>query len=176
MYFYHTQFKTLHNWLREGEVGQIDGVVARFGYPTILNSNPLFENGVYPLSAVLDLMGETPKAILSASKNSAHLSFSAGHYAFIEWGFNRFYRNELEIWGEKGLIVADRIFSKPPTYSPKLTLRKQDLIFERMIPPENHFVKMLSAFSRALLDPILQQQHRFRALQMADLMSIILNK
>lgn len=185
MYQYHAQFKTIQKWLKEERIGAVYGLSACFGIPTKLSSSALLETGVYPLSAVLTLMEENPQKISSCMSvqkenggdvsGTAYLNFSPFQYAFLEWGYDRFYRNELEIWGQNGLITAERIFSKPPDFSPKIVLRTKDSILEESVRPENHFVNMLSVFSRALTDTKLQSQFREQALRRAELMSFIMN-
>ena len=179
MYLYHSQFKTVQRWLQEGKIGQIYGLIIKFLIPTHPDAAALLETGVYPLSAALQLINSSPIQIGSFLSNDtsgiAYLNFSSGQYACLEWGYGRFYRNELEILGEQGWIFADRIFSKPPSYSPKLILKTQDVVYEELIEPENHFVKMLSSFSKTLMDSVLQQQFRKQALRQAELVFRVMN-
>jgi hypothetical protein len=69
-----------------------------------------------------------------------------GLTAQLSWGFDNYYQNNYEIWGNKGKITAERAFSPQPTFSPKLVLEQQDFRREYQVPADNHFIKILTQF------------------------------
>ena len=40
------------------------------------------------------------------------LDFSNGTRVISTWGFNLGYKNEVDVWGQKGSLYSDKIFSK----------------------------------------------------------------
>ena len=84
---------------------------------------------------VTDLCSEKPERVMGRlhaqsgytvdTDGAAYLEYS-DKVAFLEWGLGRAYRNELEIWGESGLLRASRAFSKPATHRPEIEIRRSD--------------------------------------------------
>jgi len=185
MYLHHPQFRQLLDWILEAEIGQIRSINSRFGFPHLspddiryiaeLGGGALLDIGCYPLSAALTIAGEDPDCVHAVldrdegyavdTAGAALLRFPSGISALLEWGFGRAYRNELEVWGEDGTITAERAFSKPPDFSPRTVLQRQDgTVVDDEIPPANHFVRMFDAFARVLGNGAAREEYRRRAL------------
>jgi predicted dehydrogenase len=168
MYLHHPQFTRLAKYLSEGRLGRILGVSCAFGIPRLTNpgfrSDPslsggaLFDVGSYPVSAVQALFPAERESVKYSSMSwrdganvdtdgSCVLKFTNGAEAILEWRINSAYRSELQIWGEEGSLVTERVFSKPATYSPAFRLRDVHGV-ETIEHAEagNHFVRMLEAF------------------------------
>ncbi len=194
MYLHHPQFARIKEWLLAGEIGRPHSITARFGFPHMpgddiryvreLGGGALLDVGVYPLSMTLALLDGEPDTIAARLSDesgyevdtggAALLRFPGNVDALLEWGFGRAYRNELEIWGEEGTIVAERAFSKPPTLAPQVWLKRQSgEVVEERIPPSNHFVLMFEAFALAVADASLRAAYRERTLRQARLVSAL---
>ena len=52
------------------------------------------------------------------TEGRAVLRFSNGATAYLEWAIGVGYKNEIELWSEKGSFYTDKIFSKPENYKP----------------------------------------------------------
>jgi len=170
MFPFHAQFQALQRHLASGTIGAVRSIIARFGFPHLPAANfrtqrargggALRDAAVYPLTAARLLLGpvrdvhahiETEPGFDVDTGGSALLRSSAGVHGLIEWGFGRAYRNEIEVWGERGVIAVDRAFSKPADLETSLRLRLQTgETLQEIIPPCNHFSAMLEAFARAV--------------------------
>ncbi|UCC49509.1 MAG: Gfo/Idh/MocA family oxidoreductase [Gemmatimonadota bacterium] len=195
MYQHHPQFRQVLQWIVDGQIGQIRSISSRFGFPHLgpddiryvreLGGGALLDVGCYPLSAALAIAGEEPDGVHAVlgrdegyavdTAGSALLRFPSGISALLEWGFGRAYRNELEVWGEDGTIIAERAFSKPPDLSPRTVLRRQDgTVVDSDIPPANQFVHMFATFAGVLEADAAREEHRRRALRQARTVAAVL--
>ena len=147
MYLYHPQFRKVQNYINDKDNGQIHSVICRFGIPELdkpgfrynadLCGGALWDIASYNVSAVVALFsGQNVKVLFSevlSKENSivdtegrALLRFSQGTLAYLEWGMEVGYRNEIDLWSEKGSFFTDKIFSKPENYQPIYRLRDKN--------------------------------------------------
>lgn len=145
MFLHHPQVATVQALIDAGRLGRVRTIRARFGFPHLDPSNiryaadlgggALNDAGCYPLSAALALGHGAPTEVHARlgsdgehavdTEGWAQLVWSDGLVAQLEWGFGRAYRNEIEIWGEGGILSVERAFSKPATLATTLTLTPQ---------------------------------------------------
>jgi dTDP-3,4-didehydro-2,6-dideoxy-alpha-D-glucose 3-reductase len=176
MYLYHPQFSVAKAMIENIDVvGRIATVSVRFGFPHLPSSNirysaalaggALRDMGAYCISAVSQLFDSEPYVSWAAMDTAAGydvdtggcaiLTLADGIRAFCDWGFDRAYSNQIEIWGERARITVEHAFSKPAT-SPAI-IRVIHQIGNRdevvTIEPANHFVIMLENFAKAFDDP-----------------------
>jgi len=173
MYLHHPQFRQLFDYLSRGRLGSIKWIGCRFGIPTLqqagfrndpgLGGGALFDVGCYPVSAVQALFPETNLDIRYANVSirdgspvdtdgHALIRLANGATASVAWGINCAYRNEIDIWGEKGSLSTDKIFSKPADYAP--VFRFRDTHGEETTEQgeaQDHFASMLRVF-RGMID------------------------
>jgi predicted dehydrogenase len=190
MYLYHPQFLRLARYLSDGVVGRILSVSCRFGIPTLshpgfrtdraLGGGALFDVGCYPVSAIQALFPDSPQPLLHASVFSRDgtsvdtdgysvIQLSDGVQATLEWKTNAAYRNELDLWGERGNLFTERIFSKPATYAPLFRFRdEQGAESLEYVAAANHFVLMLEAFRQNLGDAAAMEDERIRIARRAE--------
>jgi NDP-hexose-3-ketoreductase len=185
MYLHHPQFLRLQQIVQaEGALGRICSVTCRFGMPQLdrpsfrnsreLGGGALFDLACYPLSLATHLLSTHPTVRVARVRSApglevdvdgyALLDFSSGEVAYIEWGFGRSYVNDVWVWGERGSLYADRIFSKANDYRSAIHL--DDLRGARTsetIEPENAYVRMLDRFAQATYDVDLQERLREEA-------------
>jgi predicted dehydrogenase len=145
----------------------------------------LFDVGCYPISAVHALFPEATASVACASVQSrdgwpldtdghAVLELSNGAVAFLQWRINGAYRNEIDVWGDRGSAFTDKIFSKPADYVPLFRLR--DMRGQETIEPghaADHFVLMLQNFSEMIDDKLALESERRRIVRSADVMARI---
>jgi dTDP-3,4-didehydro-2,6-dideoxy-alpha-D-glucose 3-reductase len=184
MFAYHPHFRRVVNLVSSGFLGQIFTITCRFGLPHLdfdgfrysnaLGGGALLDVGCYPLSATIRIMGEEPSVIRCLrgepagfevdTDGRALLQFPSGPIAYLEWGLGRAYRNEIELWGERGSVLTDKIFSKPEDHLAKITvLDHHGAPTEENVPRANAFVEMFAAFSRAVSDEAAQEVLRNEA-------------
>ena len=147
MYLHHPQFSKVKSFVDDRKTGQVYSVVCRFGIPSLkdpgfridpsLAGGALWDVGSYPVSAVLALYPDQDVKVLFSeickkenypvdTEGRAILRFSNGATAYLEWGVGMGYKNEIEIWKEKGTFYTDKIFSKPKNYQPTFRIRDKN--------------------------------------------------
>ena len=174
MYSFHPQFQRLADVIDEPAFGQVEALSCWFGMPTL--DNPGFRHSralggggfldlaCYPISLAARLIEGQPRVEAAAVRmgddvevdtaGHATLRFPAGAVAQLGWGFGRAYCNEVNVWGKKKSVYADRIFSKPPTFVSQLLVRNERGDRKSIeIPAANAFVGMLDAFAEAAQNP-----------------------
>ena len=192
MFQYHRQHAFVRKLIKDGEIGGIHFFKSSFGFPPRgkddirydkkLGGGALLDAGGYVVKAVqlflgtdLTLRGASLKydkrfgvdiyggAIFKNEKDQiAHVSFS----------FDNYYQCNYEIWGSKGKITADRAFTPPPDFSPKILFEKQDHKQEYIIEPDNHFINILKECHRSICENDFQR-HWEDALSQAKLLDQI---
>lgn len=195
MYLHHPHFQQFRRYIADGRLGRVISIACRFGVPRLeqpgfrsdptLGGGALFDVGCYPISAVHALFPESAASVAYASVQSrdgwpldtdghAVLELSNGAVAFLEWRINGAYRNEIDVWGDRGSAFTDKIFSKPADYVPLFRLR--DMRGQETIEPghaADHFVLMLQNFSEMIDDKVALESERRRIVRSADVMDRI---
>ena len=67
-------------------------------------------------------------------------------FAEIAFGFDNFYQCNLELWGSKGKIHTDRIFTAPPRYGTKIMVELSTGNEVIDVEPCNHYKNILFHF------------------------------
>ena len=146
MFLYHPQFIKIQNLIKNKELGDVHSVVCRFGIPTLdepgfrnsaeLCGGALWDIASYPVAAVLELFYDQNVQVLFSevrkhenfpvdTTGRAILRFSQGTTAYLEWGVGVGYKNEIDLWTDKGSFFTDKIFSKPENYQPVYRIRNK---------------------------------------------------
>ena len=195
MYLYHPQFSRLAEILNSQMLGEIRSVTCRFGLPPLarpgfrtsaeLGGGAFLDVGCYPASAIASLFPGLTLAVVASEirrapgspvdmDGSAMLRCGNGAAITLDWGLARAYRNEIDIWGSKGSVSTDRIFSKPADYVPQF--RFLDLNGRESLEPGwpgNHFLTMFEAFRKLVDDPAKAENARGMIVRRAQLMDEI---
>jgi dTDP-3,4-didehydro-2,6-dideoxy-alpha-D-glucose 3-reductase len=195
MYLYHPQFDFLRDTITSGLLGSVQNVTCRFGIPPLdrpgfrndpqLGGGAFLDVGSYLTSAVVALFPDQVASVLySYIEKGGDSSVDTGGSAFLchethtnitlEWGINRAYRNEIDVWGTLASVSCERLFSKPADYIPKfrfLDLNGRESF--KFCSPANHFVRMFEAFRTLLEDEAEHEKTRVAIAQRAHLMNEI---
>ena len=195
MYLYHPQFIKLKEFINSYEFGKPRSIHFRFGLPQLeypgfrfdkkLGGSCLFDVGCYPISAILALMPNIKVTIIKSivNFNTANsididglvlLKLESDIYCLLEWAYNRSYRNDIDIWFDKGSLFSEKIFSKDPNYKPSLELRDLhgNLSIIR-IDSLNHFDAMLKSFSNSIGNNNKMNEHRKKIVKQSALLEDI---
>jgi len=140
MYCFHPRTIEARRIVRAGELGSIRSITCEFGIPKLeepgfrndhtLGGSAFWDLACYLVSLVNELMPNIPEVVGTVTQDPARsttgvdlggaalLRFAPGIPAFLNWGYETTYRNRLEIWGDRGSLRVDRIFSKggPPEF------------------------------------------------------------
>lgn len=140
MFVYHKQLEEINEIVESGEIGDIRLYRMAFGFPRRaandfrynkkLGGGTLLDNGGYTIKLASLLLGETAQ-IASSNLNyiddfevdvfgTATVVNDEGLTAQIAFGMDNSYKCDLEIWGSKGTLFANRIFTAPDGFVPKL--------------------------------------------------------
>ena len=147
MYLHHPQFSKVKNLVNDRKTGKVHSAICRFGIPILkdpgfrhdpsLCGGALWDVATYTVSAVLALFPNQHVQVLFSevrkkenfpvdTEGRALLRFSHGTTAYLEWGIGVGYKNEIDIWSEKGSFFTDKIFSKPENYQPVYRIRDKN--------------------------------------------------
>jgi len=171
MFQYHRQHDFVKKLVSDGEIGEVHFLKSSFGFPPRdkhdiryakkLGGGALLDAGAYVVKASQMFLGphlECGSAFLQYDSGhevdiygGALLKNGKGQIAHISFSFDNFYQCSYEIWGTRGKITADRAFTPPPYFAPRIVLEKQDHRQEFVIQPDNHFVNILKEFRRSII-------------------------
>ena len=154
--------------LHNGDIGELRCMRSSFGFPPFKNKDniryqkklgggALLDAGAYPIKISQMFMGNDISIQASSLMLDKKIGVDIWGGAFIKqkngpvfseiaFGFDNFYQCNVELWGSKGKISTNRIFTSPPEYKPQILLEnnKGSKIIE--IEASNHFLNMLLYF------------------------------
>lgn len=165
---FHHQLTVISELFNAGRIGELRSIRSSFGFPPFpddkniryqkeLGGGALLDAGAYPVKLVQLFLG--PEIIVKAAnlfydKNKnvdiwggAYLSQRNGNmFAEIAFGFDNFYQCNLELWGSRGKITTNRIFTAPPEHKAEIIIEKGSEKETIVLEQDNHFKKMLLYF------------------------------
>lgn len=165
---FHQQLQYIQQLIEEGKIGDLRCIRSAFGFPGLPDENDiryqkdlgggaLLDTGAYPLKIAQLFMGpdlEVKAANLNSQPGKevdiwggAYIKQKqGGMFAEVAFGFNHHYQNSLELWGSKGLLRTNRIFTAKPDFSPVIELETAQGKEMLQLEPDNHFKNMLDHF------------------------------
>ena len=171
MYKYHPQFQKLKSLIQQGTLGELRALSIKFGMPA-LNTNtfrddPTLGGGAalditcYPLSLAYQLLPGPPTLRAASVMNRGNSNTDTDGWCGLEldgvivechWGMGRAYQNNLEIWGSKGILRCERVFTKEEDHDSQLVLYdyRGNKEVEINTGPANAYVLMFDAISANL--------------------------
>lgn len=173
MFLYHSQLAKIKELIADGTAGELRLIRTAFGFPKrngddfrynkFLGGGSLLDCGGYPVRLALELLGERthvtqaklvqPEGFEVDLFGSAVLENADGLCAQISFGMDNSYKCELEIWGSKGIISTDRIFTAPANFQPTIKIKKQNGEEILSLPKDDSFHNTLLTFYQAVQDP-----------------------
>ena len=189
MYVHHPQFKRIAE-LVQTDLGRVTSVVCRFGIPHQDRSGyryrrggggALLDVGCYTAHLAGELLGAlAPVATRFRGEpgcevdleGAAWLESATGARATLEWGYGLAYRNELFVWGERGSLWADRVFSKPAAHAATIVVSSATGVPRTIeLAPADSIVAMLEAFALTVRDRSAREREWMRAERQARVMA-----
>ena len=193
MFVYHSQLRTILQMISAGKIGTPRLYKGTFGFPLRekddfryndrLGGGALLDAGGYVIKLASILLGESAK-VTAADKAGVYgydvdmfgavtIENSEGSVFQGAYGMDCYYQCSLEVWGSKGKISANRIFTAPPGYTPAVRIETAEGTEDISLEPDNHFKQALKAFIAAEHDEALQKKMRDQLLQQARLVDTV---
>jgi NDP-hexose-3-ketoreductase len=168
----HPQLSKIKQLIIDGAIGDIRCLRSSFGFPPFLNTNniryqselgggALLDAGAYPIKISQLILGndlevDGASLVFDANKNidiagAAQLRNSSGAVAQLAFGFDNFYQCNLEVWGSKGKLSTNRIFTAPSNHVCEIFLENDQGVEKLIIAPYNQFVGMLQNFYQMII-------------------------
>ena len=168
MFQYHKQIDIIKQLLDSKKVGDVRLIRANFGFPKraendfrynkALGGGALLDCGGYPLRLMRVLLGSNIKvdaANLFFNENhvdiygSAHLSTDK-QVAQISFGMDNAYKCNIEIWGSKGTITTDRVFTAPEGFEVDIKINTTEGNEIIHVGGDDSFLKSLNVFAQCV--------------------------
>lgn len=196
MFQYHSQMETIKETIQNGEIGDIRLIRADFGFP-LRNKEDFRYNAELGGGALLDAGGYTLKLATLFLGNKIHvessnlmymdgyevdmygsavLSNEKGCICQVGFGMDCHYRCCLEVWGSRGRIYTDRIFTAPPGYEPNLWIEKAEGVKKLKLKADWHFQHSIRAFYQEVSDKDKRIQMYDEILLQAKLVDMVRNQ
>ena len=163
---FHSQLKTIVEIIDNDVIGEIKCIRSSFGFPPFSNQDnirykkelgggALLDAGAYPVKISSMFLGEdisvkasklayNPELQVDISGGAFLSSKNSNLFSEIAFGFDNYYQCNLELWGSKGKLTAERIFTSPPNYNPSIIIEDKHGKEKKVLPEDNHFVNMLN--------------------------------
>lgn len=143
MFKFHSQLKYIKGLIDDKLIGDIRLISIYFGFPMRdsndfrynkqLGGGALLDCGGYTIKLASYLLGNDTKVLTSKLNylnefdvdvfGSATLQNENGTVAQVSFGMDNSYRCDLEIWGSKGCISTNRIFTAPSDFNPQVIIK-----------------------------------------------------
>jgi len=165
---FHRQMSRVIDILKSGELGELRAMRSSFGFPpfpdasnirydSALGGGSLLDAGAYTLKIsqlILGLDIEVLAANLFRTTGhevdifgGAHLRQQGGNaFSQVAFGFDQQYQCNLELWGSRGHLFTDRIFTAPPGHTCKISIETGPRKKVIEVEPDDHFQAMLRHF------------------------------
>lgn len=191
MFVFHNQIEVVNNLISAGEIGEVRQYNLRFGFPKrspndfryskSAGGGALLDAGGYPLKYADMLLGPSAKIRFANLKyvdsfdvdifGSAVLENDQGVCANVSFGMDNDYKCELEVWGSSGTILADRIFTAPSGYSPKIFLKKGQEQRILDVDADDTFLKSIQWFLKCVESLEVREENYRAIVRQAELLN-----
>lgn len=166
MFQYHSQIEQIKEIISKGIIGEIRNIRCDFGFPMRaqndfrynkqLGGGALLDAGGYTAKLATLFLGNTIQvdaATLNMLPNfevdmygSVQFSNDEGVVCQSSFGMDNSYQCSLKIWGSKGRIGTNRIFTAPENYNPVVFVETAEKKEEIILDADIHFKKSIEEF------------------------------
>ncbi len=165
---FHRQLSIIKQLVIEGKIGELRCLRSSFGFPPFadaeniryaneLGGGSLLDAGAYTVKIAQMFLGYDLEVKASSLHHDPDLNVDiwggaylqeqgSSMFAELAFGFDNYYQCNLELWGSKGKITANRIFTAPSGFSPEITLETGEGKEIIAVEPDHHFRNMLKHF------------------------------
>lgn len=142
----HPQMALIHKLIDDGAIGEVRNIRTAFGFPLrpiddirhqkSLGGGALLDAGGYTIRAGLEFLGSDSELTTASLCNldgfevdmygSLSMTNNSGVTMQASFGMDNYYKCELEIWGQKGMLRAGRLYTAPDSLSPAIIVTTND--------------------------------------------------
>lgn len=195
MFVFHDQIKKIKE-LIVSEIGDIKLIKTSFGFPirgkndfrynSSLGGGSLFDAGGYTIKLSYHLLG--PNISINAANlvyndvynvdifGAGHISNEDGVVSQVSFGMDNEYKCDLEIWGSKGIIQTNRVYTAPADFKPTIYLNKNGNTESFLLDEDNHFVKSIQYFIECIFDKEVRYKNYIEIMDQAALVEEFISK
>lgn len=172
MFQYHSQIEDIQSIIHRGILGDVRLYRASFGFPLRqandfrynqkLGGGSLLDAGGYTIKLATLFLGQTAKIDVSCLNympgyevdmyGNASLSNEEGTVFQIAFGMDCAYQCSLEVWGSKGILRTNRIFTAPDEYKPKIEISTSTGNTTHELNSDHHFEHSIERFCAGVED------------------------
>ncbi len=171
---FHSQLAEIERMVDNGVIGELRCVRSSFGFPPFpdpdniryrkdLGGGALLDAGAYPIKISQIFLGadlEVKAASFCIDEQRRVDIWGGGFlrqkngplFSEIAFGFDHHYQCSLELWGSRGKLSANRIFTAPPGFRPEVVIETSEGKEVLTLEADDHFAGILEYFSRAVHD------------------------
>lgn len=197
---FHSQLAYIQRAIEQDKIGKVRNISSYFGFPPLpstsnirykkeLGGGALLDAGAYPLKISQIFLGHNIEVMCSELFiDPLHNVDTYGSFTLSDresklsaqcaFGFDNYYQCSIDVWGSKGRITANRIFTAPPGFSPNVCIETVGKKESLSLPPDDHFSGMLNHLYKLIKNPRsndFDQEHDQNLLQ-AELLEKIKDK
>ena len=178
MFQYHSQIEKITEIINGDKLGEIRLIRASFGFPMRqqddfrynkeLGGGAVFDAGGYVVKLASLLLGSSAVVKSSSVNISSKFNVDINGCVTIQnddglifqgaFGMDNSYQCSLEIWGSKGRLFTNRIFTAPPDINPTLTLELIGTNETITLDSDDHFKKSIDVFYKAINNKIIKEK------------------
>lgn len=171
MFQYHSQIEYIQKMIEDGKVGDLRLIRIAFGFPKRsandfrynkkLGGGALLDCGGYTIKLASMFLGESSKIVTSHLNytdefnvdiyGSATMVNDDGLTAQLAFGMDNSYKCDLEVWGSKGTIFANRILTAPAGFEPVIEYKSGNEPIEKIkLDADDTFKKSIKFFGKCI--------------------------
>lgn len=197
MFMFHPQLEFILDQIQSGTLGEIRLYRIAFGFPfrgeqdfrynPAMGGGATLDCGGYTVKLASRLLGEDGLSICDKHLHysdqlgvdifaDATMRNKAGTTAQISFGMDNSYKCQLEVWGSKGSLSADRIFTAPPDVSPEISISCMGESSTKKISATDQFHLSLTHFFQCIQNHDVRMQTHQGVLMQSKLMDDLLRR
>lgn len=189
---FHPQMNIILERIENGDIGEVKHMRSAFEFPPFndinniryqkeLGGGALLDAGAYPIKISQLILGEKLEVSSSLLKLDERFGVDiggagmlvhkkSGMFSLISFGFDNYYQCTLEVFGTKGKISTNRIFTCPPGHSATILVQNENGENIIEVNPSNHFKNMLIHFYTVINNDSLKSEEYEQNLAQAKLL------
>lgn len=196
MFVLHRQIDVIQEIVSKQIIGEVRQYRVAFGFPRrqqgdfryikSLGGGALLDAGGYTLRYATMLLEEKPIVMcarLNKSDNeevdifgSGMLTNSRGITVQLAFGMDNSYKCELEVWGSRGTIYTNRVFTAPSGYLTNITIRTNEGEEIIEVEPDDTFRKSIMRFGECIYDEKIREENYIEMEVQAELVDEFIKK